>query len=106
MDGEVYELPVSFAQRRIWLLDQFDPDGTAYLVPWVVRLDGPVDRVDILSRGVSPLVRIARFVARSGRSAEFTGIELRSTLGLRDSWFRVIRRTMPRSAAARLVGGT
>ena len=69
-------------------------------------LDGPVDRVEILSRGVSPRVRIARFVARSGRSAEFTGIELRSTLGLRDSWFRVIRRTMPRSAAARLVGGT
>ena len=65
-----------------------------------------MDRVEILSRGVSPRVRNARFTTRSGRSAEFTGIELRSTLGLRDSWFRVIRRTMPRSAAARLVGGS
>jgi amino acid adenylation domain-containing protein len=44
MSDEVYELPVSFAQRRIWLLDQFDPAGIAYLVPWRVRLDGPVDR--------------------------------------------------------------
>ena len=55
MDSEVYELPVSFAQRRIWLLDQFDPDGTAYLVPWVVRLDGPVDR-DALAAALRTVV--------------------------------------------------
>jgi stage II sporulation protein D len=68
-------------------------------------LDGPVARVEVLARGVSPRVRSARVTARSGDSAVFTGIQLRSALGLRDSWFRVTRRTMPRSAANRLVGG-
>jgi stage II sporulation protein D len=70
-----------------------------------IGLDGPVDRVEILGRGVSPRVRSARFTARSGESAVLTGIQVRSALGLRDSWFRVTRRTMPRSAADRLVGG-
>jgi amino acid adenylation domain-containing protein len=55
MDAETYELPVSFAQRRIWLLDQFDPDGTAYVVPWRVRLDGPLDR-DALAGALADVV--------------------------------------------------
>jgi stage II sporulation protein D len=71
-----------------------------------LRLGGPVTRIKILGRGVSPRVRNARFTTRSGQSAVLAGIELRSTLGLRDSWFRVIERRMTRSAAARLVGGS
>jgi stage II sporulation protein D len=84
------------------------PDPPSFTGAGLARalgLDGPVDRIEILGRGVSPRVRSARVTSRSGDSAVFTGIELRSTLGLRDSWFRVIRRTMPRSAADRLVGG-
>ncbi|MET0817174.1 MAG: SpoIID/LytB domain-containing protein [Solirubrobacteraceae bacterium] len=69
-------------------------------------LGGPVTRIEILGRGVSPRVRNARFTTRSGQSAVLAGIELRSTLGVRDSWFRVIERRMTRSAAARLVGGS
>jgi stage II sporulation protein D len=82
------------------------PSFTATGLGRTLGLDGPVATIEILGRGVSPRVRQARFTSRSGRSATFTGIELRSTLGLRDSWFRVVKRQMPRSEAARLVGGS
>ncbi|MFF4339991.1 amino acid adenylation domain-containing protein [Kitasatospora sp. NPDC001540] len=35
--------PLSFAQERLWFMDQFVPDSTAYTVPLVVRLRGPLD---------------------------------------------------------------
>ncbi len=35
--------PPSFAQERLWFMDQFMPDSTAYTVPQVIRLTGPVD---------------------------------------------------------------
>ncbi|WP_308217757.1 non-ribosomal peptide synthetase [Streptantibioticus silvisoli] len=35
--------PLSGLQRGLWLLTQLDPDTTAYNIPWVFELDGPVD---------------------------------------------------------------
>ncbi|MFJ7984098.1 amino acid adenylation domain-containing protein [Streptomyces sp. NPDC096351] len=35
--------PLSYAQRRLWLIDHVRGPGTAYNVPLAVRLDGPVD---------------------------------------------------------------
>ena len=35
-------LPLSFAQRRLWVLDQIQP-GTEYLMPLRLRLRGPLD---------------------------------------------------------------
>ncbi|MFD7962487.1 amino acid adenylation domain-containing protein [Streptomyces zaomyceticus] len=35
--------PLSYAQRRLWLVDNVRGPGTAYNVPFAVRLDGPVD---------------------------------------------------------------
>ena len=40
-------LPLSFAQRRLWVLDQLRPGGTEYLAPLVFRLTGPVAEADI-----------------------------------------------------------
>ncbi|MFV6028666.1 amino acid adenylation domain-containing protein [Streptomyces sp. NPDC056264] len=35
--------PLSYAQRRLWLIDNVRGPGTAYNVPFAVRLAGPVD---------------------------------------------------------------
>ncbi|WP_328733067.1 non-ribosomal peptide synthase/polyketide synthase [Streptomyces caniferus] len=36
-------LPLSFPQQRLWFLDTFEPDSTAYLTFFVLRLRGPLD---------------------------------------------------------------
>ncbi len=36
-------LPASFAQQRLWFLEQRDPGTLAYLMPIAVRLRGPLD---------------------------------------------------------------
>jgi amino acid adenylation domain-containing protein len=38
-------IPLSFAQRRLWFLAQFEGSGGAYAVPLVLRLAGSLDRV-------------------------------------------------------------
>ncbi|MEO3855320.1 amino acid adenylation domain-containing protein [Acrocarpospora sp. B8E8] len=36
-------MPLSPAQRRLWVLDRLTPDSPEYLVPMAVRLSGPID---------------------------------------------------------------
>ncbi|WP_081908917.1 non-ribosomal peptide synthetase, partial [Gordonia terrae] len=38
-----HPVPLSYAQRRMWFLNQFDPESTAYVIPIVVRLRGDLD---------------------------------------------------------------
>ncbi len=38
-------LPLSFAQQRLWFLDQLQPDSSVYNVPAAVRLSGALDLV-------------------------------------------------------------
>jgi amino acid adenylation domain-containing protein len=42
-------LPLSFAQQRLWFIDQFDPGSYAYNMPGAIKLKGALD-VDVLER--------------------------------------------------------
>ncbi|MGY0064535.1 amino acid adenylation domain-containing protein [Streptomyces sp. LZ34] len=47
---------LSFAQRRLWFLDQMVPGSPAYNVPMSFRLRGRL-RLDVVERGVNEIVR-------------------------------------------------
>ena len=49
------EAPLSFAQERLWYLDQLEPGSAAYTVPAALRLRGPLD-ADALDRALRALV--------------------------------------------------
>ncbi|HEX7318159.1 MAG TPA: amino acid adenylation domain-containing protein [Pyrinomonadaceae bacterium] len=53
-DGE--GLALSFAQQRLWFLDQFEPGNSAYNIPAAVRLKGRLD-ASALGRALSEVVR-------------------------------------------------
>ncbi|RKG80214.1 amino acid adenylation domain-containing protein, partial [Corallococcus sp. CA049B] len=48
-------LPLSFAQQRLWLLDQLQPGDSSYNVPTALRLSGRVD-VEALRRAFEALI--------------------------------------------------
>ena len=50
------ELPVSFAQERLWFLDQLEGGGAAYNVPAGIRLRGPLS-VPALAAALEGVVR-------------------------------------------------
>ncbi len=41
--GETSVIPLSFAQQRLWFIDQLEPNNPAYHLPIAVRLSGPLD---------------------------------------------------------------
>ncbi len=57
ISGEhVYAFPMSFAQQRLWFLDQFEPGNTLYNIVWPMRLRGPL-HVAALEKALNEIVR-------------------------------------------------
>jgi amino acid adenylation domain-containing protein len=50
------DLPVTFAQERLWFVDALDPGSPAYAIPFSYRLTGRLD-ADALRRALAELVR-------------------------------------------------
>ncbi len=49
-------IPASFAQQRLWFLDQLEPGGASYNIPTAVRLRGDLDSA-ALGRALNEVVR-------------------------------------------------
>ncbi|HEX6749442.1 MAG TPA: amino acid adenylation domain-containing protein [Longimicrobium sp.] len=49
-------LPLSFAQERLWFLDQLEPGSSHYNVPMALEISGPVDAA-ALERALGEIVR-------------------------------------------------
>ena len=68
------ELPLSFAQQRLWFLHQLEPGSTAYNLPTALRISGDLDAA-ALRRALSAVVRrheVLRttFPARDGQPSQ------------------------------------
>ena len=82
------EIPLSFAQQRLWFLDQLEPNSPFYNIPESVRLTGPLD-ADVLRRTLNELIRRheslrTRFGSRDGRPHQAITPSLTADLPVED----------------------
>jgi amino acid adenylation domain-containing protein/non-ribosomal peptide synthase protein (TIGR01720 family) len=68
-------LPLSFAQQRLWFLNQFEPDGAEYLTPTVLRLRGRLDRA-ALRAALTILVARHESLRTTFHEAEGHGVQV------------------------------
>jgi amino acid adenylation domain-containing protein/non-ribosomal peptide synthase protein (TIGR01720 family) len=67
-------LPLSFAQQRLWFLDQLDPNGYFYNIPLSVKLNGPLNP-EVLQHSLQEIVQRhaalrTRFVSHDGQPSQ------------------------------------
>jgi amino acid adenylation domain-containing protein len=79
---------LSFAQERLWFLDQLNPGSAVYNVPLAVRLSGPID-AQALEQSVNEIVRrheILRttFATVDGRPVPSISFQLKVDLQIHD----------------------
>src|SRR5882724_5815220 len=50
-----YIFPVTFAQQRLWFLDQLQPGSASYNIPWSIQISGKLNVV-ALERSLNEIV--------------------------------------------------
>ncbi|HZF08986.1 MAG TPA: amino acid adenylation domain-containing protein, partial [Thermoanaerobaculia bacterium] len=70
----VADLPLSFAQERLWFIDQLDPGRPTYNMPLPMQVNGPLNPA-VLARSVDRVVERhealrTRFESRAGRPVQ------------------------------------
>ncbi|MGH3842539.1 MAG: non-ribosomal peptide synthase/polyketide synthase, partial [Pseudonocardiaceae bacterium] len=68
-------LPLSFAQQRLWFLDQFAPDSSGYVIAFAVRLRGDLN-LDALSVAWSALVARHESLRTTFETIEGRGVQV------------------------------
>src|ERR1700687_5285020 len=55
-EEDVYVFPASFAQQRLWLLDQLEPNSATYNLSYALRISIPLD-IAALERSLNAIVQ-------------------------------------------------
>jgi aspartate racemase len=81
-------LPLSFAQQRLWFLDQFEPGSSVYNVPRILNLVGPLD-VAAMEKALTEIVRRheslrTTFSGAAGEPAQIIGPPFSVSLPMKD----------------------
>ncbi len=81
-------VPVSFAQQRLWFLDQMDPGNHAFNVPVALRVSGPL-QVAVLEQCLGEIVRrheVLRTIFKvvEGQPMQFINPPSKFSLGVED----------------------
>ncbi|MCA1682167.1 MAG: condensation domain-containing protein, partial [Actinobacteria bacterium] len=69
------DLPLSFAQQRLWFLDQFEPDSAEYITPSAVRLRGVLD-VEALNAALTGVVARHESLRTTFDSVDGRGVQV------------------------------
>ncbi|MFO0760440.1 MAG: condensation domain-containing protein [Byssovorax sp.] len=69
------ETPLSFAQERLWFLDQLEPGDPAYIVSTALRLDGALDRA-ALERALQTIVARHEVLRTTFRSDDGKAVQV------------------------------
>ncbi|MBB4677123.1 non-ribosomal peptide synthase/polyketide synthase [Crossiella cryophila] len=68
-------LPLSFAQQRLWFLDEFEPDSAAYISPTALSLDGRLD-VSALRTALTGLIARHESLRTTFSSVDGRGVQV------------------------------
>jgi len=83
-----YVFPATFAQQRLWFLEQLQPGSASYLIPWSLRIQGQLN-AEALQRSLNEIVRrheILRtsFSWKDGAPVQVVTSELSLAMPVRD----------------------
>ena len=82
------DLPLSFAQQRLWVLDQLEPNNPVYNIPRTLRLRGDLN-IAVLESALNEIVRRheaqrTTFTTRNGQPVQVVAPELKLSIPVRE----------------------